>query len=328
MLELLRFAPYACTQMTADPSIAALELRLGTAHFRRRLATEHDLKRPARRFTESPRSTIAKLVLNSTLIRACLHRLGLHRRGYEQFLNPQIITRNVLLPNLPPELNGVTILQISDLHLDLDPGFVPALTRHLAGLSYDLAVITGDFRNKTGGPSGPSIAGTIELMKHIRQPVYAVLGNHDSLEMVPPLESAGLRFLLNEHIVWSHHGANLVLAGVDDAVFHQTHDLTRAFANTPAGTIRVLLSHSPELYAEAAAHGVHLFLAGHTHGGQICLPGGRIVISGLHCPRRFLRGAWNYEGVQGYTSSGTGACGVPLRFHCPAEITLHKLVKA
>ena len=306
-------------------SIAALETRLGTENFRRRLRAEQILRQPMNRFAASPRSNAAKLVLKSPLIRFCFRLLGIHQRGYDQFLHPRVVDRVVRLPDLPPALDGMTILQLSDLHLDLDPAFVPALSQQLDQLQYDLAVITGDFRNLTAGPEEPSIAGTIALLKHLRAPVYAILGNHDSLAMVPPLEAAGLPFLLNEHTVWTHNGARLVLAGVDDAVYHESHDLARAFAGAPADTIRVLLSHSPALYAEAPAYGVHLFLAGHTHGGQICLPGGRMVLSGLHCPRHYLRGTWDYEGVQGYTSSGTGACGVPLRFHCPAEITRHVL---
>ena len=308
-----------------DPSIAALKHRMGAESFRRRLCAEHALLQPLRRFAASPRSNAAKLVLSSPFIRFCFRLLGLHRHGYDQFLHPRIVDRMVRLPNLPPALNGTTILQLSDLHLDLDPGFWPALAKQLDQLRYDMAVITGDFRNLTSGPPEPAVAGTIALLQHFRAPVYAVPGNHDALTMVPPLEAAGLRFLLNEHVVWTRGGAQMVVAGVDDAVYHESHDLAHAFAGSPGDAIRVLLSHSPALYSEAAAHGVHLMLAGHTHGGQICLPGGHMILTGLRCPRRYLRGAWSYKGMHGYTSSGTGACGVPLRFHCPAEVTLHRL---
>jgi hypothetical protein len=313
--------------MSLDPSIAALEHRLGAENFRRRLRAEQALLAPLRCFSASPRTHVAKLVLSNPLIRFCFRLLGIHRRGYAQFLHPRVVDHVVRLPNLPVALEGVTILQMSDLHLDLDPGFVPALAKHLDELHYDLAVITGDFRNLTTGPHEPAVAGTIALLRHLHAPVYAVPGNHDSLAMVPPLEAAGLRFLLNEHIVWTRGGAQLVVAGVDDAIYHETHDLARAFAGAPEDATRVLLSHSPAIYREAPAHHVQLFLAGHTHGGQICLPGGHMVLSSLRCPRRYLRGAWTYEGVQGYTSPGTGACGVPLRFYCPAEITRHILAR-
>jgi predicted MPP superfamily phosphohydrolase len=66
-------------------------------------------------------------------------------------------------------------------------------------------------------------------------------------------------------------------------------------------------------------------LSGHTHGGQICLPGGFVLIRNAPVPRHMLAGAWRHAGLQGYTSRGTGSCGVAARFFCPPEITLHVL---
>jgi hypothetical protein len=67
-----------------------------------------------------------------------------------------------------------------------------------------------------------------------------------------------------------------------------------------------------------------MMLSGHTHGGQICLPGGHALIKVCDVPRRILAGAWHHRGMHGYTSVGTGSCGVPLRYFCPPEITLHR----
>lgn len=298
---------------------------MGTDAFRRRLAAEQALS-PLRRFASSPRTNIAKFVLDAAFVHLFFRFCGLYRKGYRQFMEPRLIDHDVLLPELPSALDGLTILQLSDLHADLDPRFIPALAARLNGVACDMAVITGDLRNHLYGSSAPAIAGVIALLRHLSAPTFAVLGNHDLLDMVPPLEAAGLRFLLNEHVVWTRGGARLVLAGVDDARYFATHDLECAFAGTPAGVTRVLLSHAPSLYREAAAHGVNLMLAGHTHGGQICLPGGHMVLTGDHTsPHRCLRGAWTYGALQGYTSSGTGASGVPLRFNCPGEITRHIL---
>lgn len=310
--------------MFPDPAIAALEQRLGTPAFQQRMRIEESLT-ALRGFAASPRTGMAKILLGSAALRLGFKLLGLQRSGYHQFLHPRVVDHAVAVRGLPPELEGVTILQLSDLHLDLDPHFVPALSRQLDGLTYDLAVITGDFRNRTIGPVGPAVAGTLELLAHLRPPVFAVLGNHDVLAMVPPLEAAGMRFLLNEHVVWRRGGAGLVVAGVDDPRYYATHDPDRAFAGAPADGVRVLLSHAPSVYPAAAAHGVHLMLAGHTHGGQICLPGGFMVLTSEKSPRRYLRGAWRDGETQGYTSPGTGACGAALRFHCPAEITRHIL---
>jgi predicted MPP superfamily phosphohydrolase len=312
--------------MEAGQDLSDIERRLGTDAFRRRRRAEEALLRPLGSFGANPRTNSAKMVLGSPLVRFCFRLAGIHQRGYRQFLHPQVVARDVRIPGLAPELAGVTILHLSDLHCDLDPGLIPALARQVAALSYDLAVITGDFRNLTSGPTEPCVAATLGLLPHLRQPVYAVLGNHDAACIVPPLEAGGLRFLLNEHVVWRRRGAALVMAGVDDAVYHETHDLEQALRGAPAGATRVLLSHSASIFREAAEYGFHLLLAGHTHGGQICLPGGRPVLRGARSPRQYVRGAWVYRGMQGYTSPGTGACGVPLRFYCPAEITLHRIV--
>jgi predicted MPP superfamily phosphohydrolase len=311
-----------------DPSLSPLESRLGAEAFRLRLRAEQSLGGAIRRFSMSPRSNAAKMILGSGVARFCTRAVGLNRLGYRAYLRICVVDRVLRLPDLPAALEDFIILHLSDLHLDLDPGFVPALIQRLQGLQYDLAVITGDFRNKTFGPLEPTIAACRAVLRHLHPPVYAVLGNHDPLALVPPLEAAGIRFLLNEHVALAHRGAPLVLAGVDDSVYYRTHDLARALAGSPAGAPRILLSHSPSLHRLAAAHGIHAMLAGHTHGGQVCLPGGHIVIASEPSPRKFLRGPWEHDGVQGYTSSGTGACGVPFRLNCPAEITRHILRRA
>ena len=163
------------------------------------------------------------------------------------------------------------------------------------------------------------------LRQHIKAPIFAVLGNHDYLESVEPLEALGVRFLLNEHTLLGHAGATLALIGIDDPNIYRTHDLSRALAGVPPGIPRILLSHSPSIFEEALAAKIDFVLAGHTHGGQICLPGGGIVLRNDPSPRQLLRGAWRVGNTQGYTSQGTGSCGVPLRLFCRPEIALHLL---
>ncbi|HSD96826.1 MAG TPA: hypothetical protein VLB06_06745, partial [Sulfuricaulis sp.] len=87
----------------------------------------------------------------------------------------------------------------------------------------------------------------------------------------------------------------------------------------------ILLSHTPEAYRNAAHAGFRLMLCGHTHGGQICLPGGIPIITDADCPRALVAGPWMYHGLIGYTSVGAGASIVDVRLNCPPEITLHRL---
>jgi len=87
----------------------------------------------------------------------------------------------------------------------------------------------------------------------------------------------------------------------------------------------VLLSHTPEPYRHAAHADFSLMLSGHTHGGQICLPGGIPVLTDCDAPRAFARGAWRYHELVGYTSVGCGSSIVDVRLNCLPEVTLHRL---
>ena len=114
-------------------------------------------------------------------------------------------------------------------------------------------------------------------------------------------------------------------AGTDDPHFYRTHDFEAARRGIPQGACSILLTHSPEMYDEARHYGFNFMLSGHTHGGQICLPGGFAVVRNGRCPATQFLGPWTHHGLHGYTSSGTGSCGVPARFNCPPEITVHVL---
>jgi hypothetical protein len=118
------------------------------------------------------------------------------------------------------------------------------------------------------------------------------------------------------------------VAGIDDAHYFQVHNIEKAMAGVPHEETSVLLSHTPEIYRLAASAGFDLLLSGHTHGGQICLPGRFPITLDARLPRHMASGAWQYRGLSGYTSVGVGASVVPVRFNCPPEITLHRLLPA
>ena len=252
---------------------------------------------------------------------------GLWRRGYREFINPVVRENTFVIPGLPAELDGFTILHLSDLHLDLDTRLTPVLADRIHGLKYDLAVITGDFNNFTIHMDGRAIDEMGKLYPAFTAPVYGVLGNHDSLRDIPDLERLGIHMLINEGVRIPFRGFSLRLAGIDDPNIFQTHNLDHALRDIPGAQLTVLLSHSPCIHRTAAEKKVDIVLAGHTHGGQICLPGGRRL------PLRNNRGAdyvqkgrWCEGSTQGWTSSGSGSCGVPIRINCPPEILLHRLV--
>jgi predicted MPP superfamily phosphohydrolase len=155
--------------------------------------------------------------------------------------------------------------------------------------------------------------------------VYAVLGNHDTILMVPSLEEMGMRVLLNECEPIARGADTMHLAGIDDAHFYRVDSIEKAAVNIPHRDFSILLSHTPEIYRQAAHAGFDLLLSGHTHGGQICLPGSIPITLSSVLPRHLGAGAWTYHDMAGYTSVGAGSSIVPVRLNCLPEITLHHL---
>ncbi len=162
----------------------------------------------------------------------------------------------------------------------------------------------------------------MEMLKEVDVPRYAILGNHDSLAKVAVLEAGGVQFLLNEHVVLRRGDAALYLVGIDDPNYYKSHNFEHALAGVPDDTCKVLLSHSPEIYRAAEQFGFDFLMAGHTHGGQICLPGGRVLVHDHSSPRHLLSGVWREGHLQGYTSRGPGASGLPVRLNCMPDGTL------
>jgi predicted MPP superfamily phosphohydrolase len=200
-----------------------------------------------------------------------------------------------------------------------------ALIDRISSVEYDICVLTGDFRAKTTGSYDATLAGMERVCAHISKPMYGILGNHDTICMVPGLEAMGIRMLLNESVAVERSGSKIYLAGVDDPHYYLADNMEKAINDIPLDAVTILLSHSPELYQHAAHAGFDLMLCGHTHGGQICLPGGVPLFTNVRCPRQYSRKSWRYHNLTGYTSFGSGVSIVDVRLNCPPEITIHHL---
>jgi predicted MPP superfamily phosphohydrolase len=195
-------------------------------------------------------------------------------------------------------------------------------------LRYDICILTGDYRAKTWGPYDETIAGVARVCAALEGPVFGVLGNHDTICLVPGLEEMGIRMLLNEAAAIERGGERIHLAGIDDAHFYRVDNIEKAAENIPHEEFSILATHSPEIYRQAAHADFDVLLSGHTHGGQICLPGGIPITLSAVLPRALGSGAWRHHGMIGYTSVGAGSSVVPVRFNCPPEITLHRLCRS
>ena len=259
------------------------------------------------------------------IIRNLLKALGLYWRGHRNSLAVRVNFQELPCPDLPEAFDGFRLLHISDTHIDGNPDLIGILARLIDPLEYDVCVITGDFREGTFEDYETPARRMVELGRHIKTETYAILGNHDCIEMVPTLEEGDVRMLLNEHAVVKRDGSTLWLAGVDDPHYYETDNLDKALEGIPEDGFTILLAHSPEIYRKAAFAGVDLYLCGHTHAGQICLPGGQPLLINSKCPRECHSGVWHFEEMTGYTSRGAGTSSVAVRFNCPPEITVHTL---
>ena len=303
---------------------ASLATRVSRFHLRQRLGIEDAAE--ARVFGQGRNFFhIENWHAAHSVIRMALRLTGLRGRGRRNALKIELRHNEISIAGLPPCFDGFTLLHLSDMHLDMHGDFPRALIERLRELDYDVAVMTGDFRAETYGPLEPTVNALGLVRPHLKSSVYAVLGNHDSLRMVPYFETMGIRVLLNESVKMERDGETIYLAGIDDPHFFRADNMEKAAEGIPPDAVSVLLAHSPEIYRQAAHAGFSVMLCGHTHGGQICLPGGIPLMTNTRCPRRYCKGSWRYHALAGYTSVGSGVSMVDVRLNCPPEITLHRL---
>lgn len=301
-----------------------LEIRLGPLHARQRLGIERDHE--AQVFGQG--LTFFHLENSSWaewIIRNVLKATGLYWRARQNAERILVKRNDMRFKTLPPVFEGFTILHISDLHVDMNEVAMNRLIELVGSMQYDVCVLTGDYRGRTFGPFQPALDGVARVGTHLKQPIYAVLGNHDTIQMVPGLEAMGIRVLLNECETIVRKDQRIYLAGIDDAHFFRVDNIEKAALSIPRGEFSILLSHTPEVYRQAAHANFDLMLSGHTHGGQICLPGSIPIKLEAVLPRRMGAGPWQYRDMTGYTSVGAGSSVVPVRLNCPPEITLHHL---
>lgn len=263
---------------------------------------------------------------------ALLRVTGIARWVFRSSLTIDRTEIEIALPGLAGALDGYHILHITDPHLDALPGLADALVEACRGVCADLVVLTGDFRGREVGPFQEHhlIADLGRALDVVEAPdgAFATLGNHDCAAMAAPLEALGLRVLMDEEVTLRLRGVEVSIVGLDDP--HRFHGpaSVRCLERLPPAPdrFRLFLVHSPELATRAAARDGDLYLCGHTHGGQICLPGGRPLVTHLHCEKDLGAGLWRRGGMVGYTSPGAGVSqSLPLRLFSRSEITLFTL---
>jgi len=292
--------------VTTQDVYELLEKRLGRRHARLRFGVENEHE--AQVFDQGiDYFHIGNLRLSPLMIRTCLKLTGLYGRGCRNAAQIEVRHNHIRLPKIPKAFDGFVILHLSDLHVDMNQGAMEHLRGILQEIKYDLCVFTGDYRGKSFGPYEEALLGMARVCAELRKPLYGVLGDHDTIRMTPGLEEIGIRMLLNESITIERDNQHIYLAGIDDAHFYGADNIEKAASEIPRDEFSILLSHTPEIYRQAAYADFDLLLSGHTHGGQICLPSRIPLTLDSVLPRHMGSGAWKYNDMIGYTSVGAGS---------------------
>jgi len=234
--------------------------------------------------------------------------------------------RVIYLRRLPRALDGLRIVQLSDIHHSPFTGStqIKRAIETANSLEPDLIALTGDYVSHERDYAAPCA----EMLSRLRARygVYAVLGNHDhwtDAALITDLfRLAGIRMLINEGMRFELKGSAFWLAGVDDTMVG-LEDLSLALAGSRQDEMKLLLAHNPIILRRAARAGVDLVLSGHTHGGQVTLRSERSASGRPR--RRLLRGLGRQGETQIYVTRGLGTVVLPIRYGCPPEVSLLEL---
>ncbi len=244
---------------------------------------------------------------------------------------PRVLERTMTFADLPPELDGYRIAQISDVHCGTfaPESRVASWARQVTELDADLVAVTGDLIVR-GDSHLDAVARALGQLRG-RDGVFVAMGNHDywggGERLVHALQREGLHVLRNGARAIRRGGATLLVAAVDDSWSGRAH-LPSALARRPADAFPILLAHDPDLFDEAARHGARLTLSGHTHGGQIAVPFFAERWNLAQLVHRYSLGTYRIGDAILYVNGGIGTSGPPIRIGVPSEITLITLRRA
>ncbi len=243
---------------------------------------------------------------------------------------PRVRRRVVRVEGLAPELDGYRIGQLSDVHCgpNVPERKVSSWVSRLNALDLDLVTVTGDLITH-GSSHVEAVARALGGLR-AKDGAFACMGNHDYFtdgeHLARELERRGLIVLRNRGVVLERGKARLYVAGVDDT-WTSRDDLGRALAKRPEGVPTVLLAHDPDLFPQARERDVELTLSGHTHGGQLAVPGVR-RLSLARFITRWTAGLYRQGRSWLYVNRGAGTTGPPARLGAPPELAVITLRRA
>ncbi len=244
-------------------------------------------------------------------------------------LTPRVRETVIPVKNLPADLDGFRIVQISDTHVSdlVTRAWVRDVVEKINSLTPDIVVHTGDFADEVVASTRDTVAPLADISSKFGR--YFVTGNHEYAMMsgrvedwLDELEKLGFVVLMNEHVIIQQNKGRILLGGVADPRAGDTRpehlsDPFAAMAGARPSDYKILLAHQPASVYKASEAGFDLQLSGHTHGGQF-FP--LQYIAALALP--YVSGLYNHENMQIFVNQGTGHFGPPIRFGVPAEISL------
>jgi predicted MPP superfamily phosphohydrolase len=235
---------------------------------------------------------------------------------------------DVEIVDLPEIFDGFKIVQLSDFHRSrwIGENHIREAGDIARSLEPDMVVFTGDMVTGSAG----QIWSCLDAIGYIPSPwgTFGVLGNHDwwSGERVirDALETVGVTVLSNTSIRIGSRGSHIWLLGVED-LWSRRASLAAANSGVDDNAPRILLCHNPDILPSAARRNMDLVISGHTHGGQVCIPGVGPLMLPIQGSRKLASGLHNYGKTQIYVSRGIGMVSPPVRICCPPEVNLIRL---
>lgn len=256
------------------------------------------------------------------------------RKGWFEWIaraRPHLIRRvQLTVDGWPRWSRPLRVVFLSDFHTGShsdDVARLKGIVAEARAFSPDLVLLGGDFVNQQlfgGGRVPPQVTAAILAHLHGSRGQFAVLGNHDYIygaeEIAEALRKHAITVLDNDRRTVSFENHSIDLVGIPDARL-ESECSKQVLAGLAPERPTIVLTHDPVWFAHVPA-GPHLTLAGHTHGGQIRLPGLGIVKNSSKAPLHWTHGLVRERGQYLYVTSGIGTSGVPLRWRVPPEFVV------
>jgi len=283
---------------------------------------EEQFARTGKKFRKSFLSRHERILVRPWL-KFGLQIAGLYPRGLRNAISPVVRELRFSFTDLPPAFDGFQILQLADLHIDRMDGLTEALLPVIDGLRPDVCVLTGDYRFEDEGPCDEVYTRMRPIVSTVsaKYGIFGILGNHDDDHNMPSaLGARGVQVLKDARTTIQVKGFALDLIGIRFWT-RRTSDIAPLLRGA-SGTV-ILLAHDPRRFFEAAQLKIPLVLSGHTHGGQVVLPG-----IGAVAAQKFpvVAGIGRRDRTTMFVSRGVGTVYVPVRVNCPPEVAVLTLV--